>query len=86
MNKNKLCLTLIDTYIHYDLIRPKRKVINSVDYGKELGFIGACHCGAKYESEYETEYSESIDTSTFPSIDSNESTVIDDRNNTSLDV
>ncbi|KAG5397568.1 hypothetical protein IGI04_019382 [Brassica rapa subsp. trilocularis] len=59
-----------------------RKVINSVDYGKELGFIGACHCGA----EYKTEYSESIDTPTFPSIDSNESTVTDDRNNTSLDV
>ncbi|KAG5397555.1 hypothetical protein IGI04_019369 [Brassica rapa subsp. trilocularis] len=26
-----------------------------MDYGKELGFIGACHCGAEYESEYETE-------------------------------
>ncbi|KAG5388773.1 hypothetical protein IGI04_030314 [Brassica rapa subsp. trilocularis] len=86
MNKNKLCLTLIDPNIHYDPIRPKRNVINSVDYGKELGFIGACHCGAEYESEYETEYSESIDTPTFPSIDSNESTVTDDRNNTSLDV
>ncbi|KAF3590583.1 hypothetical protein DY000_02020248 [Brassica cretica] len=40
----------------------------------------------EYESEYETEYSESIDTPTFPSIDSNDSTVTDDRNNTSLDV
>ncbi|KAG5384643.1 hypothetical protein IGI04_036113 [Brassica rapa subsp. trilocularis] len=40
----------------------------------------------EYESEYETEYSESIDTPTFPSIDSNESTVTDDHNNTSLDV
>ncbi|WZZ60324.1 hypothetical protein YC2023_060431 [Brassica napus] len=85
MNKNKLCLTLIDPNIHYDPIRPKRKVINSVDYGKELGFIGACHYGEGYESEYETEYSESIDTPTFPSIDSNESTVTADRNNTSLD-
>ncbi|KAG5397577.1 hypothetical protein IGI04_019391 [Brassica rapa subsp. trilocularis] len=53
---------------------------------KELGFIGACHCGAEYESEYKIENSESIDTPTFPSIDSNESTVTDDRNNTSLDV
>ncbi|KAG5410836.1 hypothetical protein IGI04_007155 [Brassica rapa subsp. trilocularis] len=60
----------------------KRKVINSVDYGRELGFIGACHCGAEYESEYETEYSESIDTPTFPSIDSNVSMVTDDHNNT----
>ncbi|KAF2547881.1 hypothetical protein F2Q70_00021672 [Brassica cretica] len=40
----------------------------------------------EYGSEYGTEYSESIDTPTFPSIDSNESTVTDDRNNTSLDV
>ncbi|KAG5375337.1 hypothetical protein IGI04_039933 [Brassica rapa subsp. trilocularis] len=63
-----------------------RKVINYVTYGKEFGFIGACHCGAEYESEYETEYSESIDTPTFPSIDSNESTVTDDRNNTSPDI
>ncbi|KAF2552542.1 hypothetical protein F2Q68_00033470 [Brassica cretica] len=86
MNKNKLCLMLIDPNIYYDPIRPKKKVINSVDYGKELGFIGACHCGAEYESEYETEYSESIDTPTFQSIDSNESTVTKDRNNTSLDV
>ncbi|KAG5397554.1 hypothetical protein IGI04_019368 [Brassica rapa subsp. trilocularis] len=61
-------------------------VINYVDYGKELGFIGACHCGAEYESEYETEYSESIDTTNFPSIDSNVSMVTDDHNNTSLDV
>ncbi|KAG5410968.1 hypothetical protein IGI04_007287 [Brassica rapa subsp. trilocularis] len=53
---------------------------------KELGFIGACHCGAEYESEYETEYSESIDTPTFPSIDSNVSIVTDDHNNTSPDV
>ncbi|KAG5384427.1 hypothetical protein IGI04_035897 [Brassica rapa subsp. trilocularis] len=75
MNKNKLCLTITDPNIHYDPIRPKRKVINSVDYGKELGFIGASHCGAEYESEYEIEYSESIDTLTLPSIDSNESTV-----------
>ncbi|KAF3589065.1 hypothetical protein F2Q69_00029229 [Brassica cretica] len=86
MTKNKLCLTLIDPNIHYDPIRPKRKVINSVDYGKELGFIGACHCGAEYELEYETEYSKSIDTPTFPSIDSNVSMVTDDHNNTSLDV
>ncbi|KAG5384282.1 hypothetical protein IGI04_035752 [Brassica rapa subsp. trilocularis] len=53
---------------------------------KELGFIGACHCGAEYESEYETEYLESIDTTNFPSIDSNVSMVTDDHNNTSLDV
>ncbi|KAF2587561.1 hypothetical protein F2Q70_00037221 [Brassica cretica] len=86
MNKNKLCLMLIDPNIHYDPIRRKRKVINYVDYGKELGFIDACHCGAEYESEYKTEYSESIDAPTFPSIDSNVSTVTDDGNNTSLDV
>ncbi|KAG5384194.1 hypothetical protein IGI04_035664 [Brassica rapa subsp. trilocularis] len=63
----------------YDKI--DRSVDPTIDRQK-LGFIGACHCGAEYESEY----SESIDTHTFPSIDSNESTVTDDRNKTSLDV
>ncbi|KAG5397647.1 hypothetical protein IGI04_019461 [Brassica rapa subsp. trilocularis] len=41
---------------------------------------------SEYETEYEIEYSESIDTHTFPSIDSNESTMTDARNNTSLGV
>ncbi|KAF2612802.1 hypothetical protein F2Q70_00011614 [Brassica cretica] len=40
-----------------------------------------CHCGA----EYETEYSESIDTHTVTSINSNESTMTDERYPTSLD-
>ncbi|KAF2546009.1 hypothetical protein F2Q70_00021733 [Brassica cretica] len=40
----------------------------------------------EYESEYELEYSESIDTPTFPSIDSNVSMVTNDHNNTSLGV
>ncbi|KAG5410838.1 hypothetical protein IGI04_007157 [Brassica rapa subsp. trilocularis] len=61
---------------------PIEKLLMKLTSHTELGFIGACHCGA----EYETEYSESIDTHTFPSIDSNESTVTDDRNNRSLDV
>ncbi|KAF3563138.1 hypothetical protein DY000_02016911 [Brassica cretica] len=41
----------------------------------------ACHCGA----EYETEYSESIDTHTASSIDSNESPTTDEHYPTSLD-
>ncbi|KAG5384376.1 hypothetical protein IGI04_035846 [Brassica rapa subsp. trilocularis] len=61
-------------------------IIRDLEVLIELGFIGTCHCGAEYESEYETEYSESIDTPTFPSIDSNVSMVTDDHNNTSLDV
>ena len=60
MNTNKMCLTLIDPNIHYDLVRVKRKQVNLVEYGNDLGYIGACHCGA----EYETEYSKSIDTHT----------------------
>ena len=47
----------------------------------DLGYIAACHCGA----EYETEYSESIDTCTVSSIDSNESPTTDERYPTSLD-
>ncbi|KAF3521038.1 hypothetical protein DY000_02061208 [Brassica cretica] len=58
-------------------------VVKGVEFPHSMCDTGA---SVKYESEYETEYSESIDTHTFPSIDSNESTVTDDRNNTSLDV
>ncbi|KAF3497777.1 hypothetical protein DY000_02052810 [Brassica cretica] len=43
--------------------------------------MDACHCGA----EYETEYSESIDTHDVTSIDSNESPTTDERYPTSLD-
>ncbi|KAF3523820.1 hypothetical protein F2Q69_00047311 [Brassica cretica] len=58
-----------------------RQQVNAVDLGNDLGYIVACHCGA----EYETEYSESIDTHTVTSIDSNESPTTDERYPTSLD-
>ncbi|KAG5374030.1 hypothetical protein IGI04_042650, partial [Brassica rapa subsp. trilocularis] len=65
---------------------PKPNPLNSspepVQENQEAEGRSACHCGAEYESEYETEYSESIDIPTFTSIDSNELTVTDDRNNT----
>ncbi|KAF3530706.1 hypothetical protein DY000_02040315 [Brassica cretica] len=69
MNTNILCLTLIDPDVHYDLVRVVRQQVNVVELGNDLGYIAACHC----EAEYETEYSESIDTHTITSIDSNES-------------
>ena len=81
MNTNRLCLTLIDLDVHYDLVRVVRQHVNLVELGNDLGYIEACHCGA----EYETEYSESIDTHTITSIDSNESPTIDERYSTSLD-
>ncbi|KAF3551709.1 hypothetical protein DY000_02007237 [Brassica cretica] len=55
--------------------------VNLVELGNDLGYIAACHCGA----EYETEYSESIDTHTASSIDSNESPTTDEHYPTSLD-
>ncbi|KAF2540866.1 hypothetical protein F2Q68_00032413 [Brassica cretica] len=55
--------------------------VNLVELGNDLGYIAACHCGA----EYETEYSESIDTHTASSIDSNESPMTDEHYPTSLD-
>ncbi|KAF2539608.1 hypothetical protein F2Q68_00021906 [Brassica cretica] len=56
-------------------------MVNVVELGNVFGYIAACHCGA----EYETEYSESIDTHTVTSIDSNESTMTDERYPTLLD-
>ncbi|KAF3504851.1 hypothetical protein F2Q69_00042961 [Brassica cretica] len=55
--------------------------VNLVELGNDLGYIAACHCGA----EYETEYSESIDTHTVSSINSNESPTTDERYPTTLD-
>ncbi|KAF3497779.1 hypothetical protein DY000_02052812 [Brassica cretica] len=56
-------------------------LVNIVELGNDLGYIAACHCGA----EYETEYSESIDTHTITSIDSNGSPTTDELYSTSLD-
>ena len=81
MNTNRLCLTLIDPDVHYDLVRVVRQQDNVMELGNDLGYIAACHCGA----EYETEYSESIDTHTITSIDSNESTMTEECSSTSLD-
>ncbi|KAF3583779.1 hypothetical protein F2Q69_00029512 [Brassica cretica] len=54
--------------------------VNLVELGNDLCYIAACHGGA----EYETEYSESIDTHTASSIDSNESPTTDEHYPTSL--
>ncbi|KAF2556307.1 hypothetical protein F2Q68_00013320 [Brassica cretica] len=81
MNTNRLCLTLINPDVHYDLVRVVRQQVNLVELGNDLGYIAACHCGA----EYETEYSELIDTHTASSIDSNESPTTDEHYPTSLD-
>ncbi|KAF2583185.1 hypothetical protein F2Q68_00005143 [Brassica cretica] len=67
--------------VHYDLIRVVRQQVNLVELVNDLGYIAVCHCGA----EYETEYSESIDTNTASSIDSNESPTTDEHYPTSLD-
>ncbi|KAG5415440.1 hypothetical protein IGI04_003007 [Brassica rapa subsp. trilocularis] len=61
-------------------VRVVRQHVNVVEIGNELGYIAACHCGA----EYETEYSESIDTHTVTSIDSYESPTFDESYPTSL--
>ncbi|KAG5397488.1 hypothetical protein IGI04_019302 [Brassica rapa subsp. trilocularis] len=78
MNTNRLCLTLIDPDVHYDLVRVVRQQVNVVELGNYLGYIAACHCGA----EYKTEYSESIDTHTITSIDFNKSLTTDERYST----
>ncbi|KAF3606762.1 hypothetical protein DY000_02049096 [Brassica cretica] len=64
-----------DPDVHYNLVRVVRQQVNLVELGNDLGYIATCHCGA----EYETEYSESIDTNSIISIDSNESPTTDER-------
>ena len=61
LQTNQLCLTLIDLNAHYDPIPVKTpQRIN------DPGIIAACRCG----TEYETDYSASIETHTETSIDS----------------
>ncbi|CAN6906281.1 unnamed protein product [Brassica oleracea] len=76
MNTNRLCLTLINPNVYYDLVRVVRQQVNLVELGNDLGYIASCNCGA--------EYSESIDTHTASSIDSNESPTTDEQYPTSL--
>ncbi|KAF3577487.1 hypothetical protein DY000_02031623 [Brassica cretica] len=57
LQTNQLCLTLIDPNAHYDPI-PVKKPHTIPRRINDPGIIAACHCGAEYESDY----SESIDT------------------------
>ena len=64
LQTNQLCLTLIDPNAHYDPI-PVKKPQTISRRINDAGIIAACHCGAEYESDY----SESIDTHPVQSID-----------------
>ncbi|KAF3522542.1 hypothetical protein F2Q69_00047928 [Brassica cretica] len=57
LQTNQLCLTLIDPNVHYDPIPVKKPQAISRRIN-DAGIIAAYHCGAEYESYY----SESIDT------------------------
>ncbi|KAF3566453.1 hypothetical protein DY000_02015949 [Brassica cretica] len=63
LQTNQLCLTLIDPNSHYDPI-PVKKRQTIPRRINDAGIIAACHCGAEYESDY----SESIDTHPVQSI------------------
>ncbi|KAF3494665.1 hypothetical protein DY000_02053708 [Brassica cretica] len=65
LQTNLLCLTLIDPNAHYNPI-PVKKPHTTSRRINDPGIIAACHCG----NEYETEYSESIETHAATSIDS----------------
>ncbi|KAF3499715.1 hypothetical protein F2Q69_00042971, partial [Brassica cretica] len=64
LQTNQLCLTLIDPNAHYDPI-PVKKPQTIPRRINDAGIIAACHCGAEYESDY----SEPIDTHPVQSID-----------------
>ncbi|KAF3556180.1 hypothetical protein F2Q69_00013127 [Brassica cretica] len=65
LQTNQLCLTLIDPIAHYNPIPVKKPQMSSRRIN-DPGILAACHCG----TEYETEYSASIETHTATSIDS----------------
>ncbi|KAF2578681.1 hypothetical protein F2Q68_00004525 [Brassica cretica] len=64
LQTNQLCLTLIDPNAHYDPI-PVKKPQTISRRINDPGMIAACHCG----TEYETDYSASIETHSATSID-----------------
>ncbi|KAF2587664.1 hypothetical protein F2Q70_00037325 [Brassica cretica] len=66
LQTNQLCLTLIDPNAHYEPIPVKKPQTISRRINDE-GIITSCHCGTEYESDY----SESIDTHPVTSIDTN---------------
>ncbi|KAF2598306.1 hypothetical protein F2Q68_00009844 [Brassica cretica] len=65
LQTNQLCQTLIDPNAHYDPI-PVKKPQTISRRINDPSIIAACHCG----DEYETEYSESIETHSATWIDS----------------
>ena len=80
MQTNQLYLTLIDPNAHYDLI-PVKKLQTISKRINNAGIIAACHCGAEYESDY----SKSINTQPFTSIDTSHSKSTDDDEEKSVD-
>src|SRR5690606_1968976 len=72
MSTNKFCLTLVDPNTFYDLVRVVKKHVHALE-AEDYGSSKFCHC----EADYETEYSESIDSQYSASIDSQYSTSID---------
>ncbi|KAF3562351.1 hypothetical protein DY000_02015485 [Brassica cretica] len=80
LQTNQLCQTLIDPNAHYDSI-PVKKPQTISRRINDPGIIAACHC----EDEYETEYSESIETHTATSIDSGNQKLTDIPHDESVD-
>ncbi|KAF2605010.1 hypothetical protein F2Q70_00026234 [Brassica cretica] len=80
LQTNQLCLTLIDPNAYYDpiLVKKPQTISRRIN---DPGIIAACHCG----DEYETEYSESIDTHTATSIDSGQQKSTDIPHDESVD-
>ncbi|KAF3545505.1 hypothetical protein DY000_02006806 [Brassica cretica] len=80
LQTNQLCLTLIDPNAHYDPI-PVKKPQTISRRINDAGITAACHCGAEYESDY----SESIDTHPITSIDTNHTKLTDADKEESVD-
>ncbi|KAF2573760.1 hypothetical protein F2Q70_00004015 [Brassica cretica] len=80
LQTNQLCLTLIDPNAHYDHI-PVKKPQTIPRRINDAGIIAACHCGAEYESDY----SESIDTHPVQSIDTSHRKLTDADTEKSVD-
>ncbi|XP_056846085.1 uncharacterized protein LOC130497118 [Raphanus sativus] len=81
LQTDKVCLTLINPKICYDPVKVVKPQTSCKQPPNEAKLVATCYC----EVEYETEYSESIDTHTESSIDTANPQSIDQSVITSID-
>ncbi|KAF2554928.1 hypothetical protein F2Q68_00015308 [Brassica cretica] len=79
LETNKLCLTLIDPTVYYDLVRVVKKQTGYKEIGDNPKFIAACHCNHEADEEsITTKHELSINEKFVATIDNDHANEIND--------